>query len=121
RICLFMFLSLSAGCYAPAISSGQQQCGPKGECADGLFCASDNHCYKKGAGPADMAVARDLTMPCTADTCKATAQPVCDPDSHACVECLADGDCPLGKLCSAKACVPGCNGMHGCPSGMCVN
>ena len=34
-----LYVLALAGCYAPAIPSGQQQCGPKGECADG-YCTS---------------------------------------------------------------------------------
>src|SRR5438093_213977 len=67
---------LVLGCYNPAPQSGQQQCGPKGECADGYFCAADNHCYKKGGGPApDAAAPRDLARACTSDTCKGTPTP----------------------------------------------
>jgi Cys-rich repeat protein len=42
----------------------------------------------------------------------------CDVAKHACVECLADGDCPAGKVCSGQACVAGCTNAHGCPGKM---
>ncbi len=112
---------LLVGCYNPAPQSGVQLCGPKGECEAGYYCAADNHCYKNGDKPkADASVQMDMAMPCTADTCKAMSK-VCDPDTHACVDCLQDGDCPLGKVCKQKACVDGCTDTHGCPSGMCTN
>src|SRR5437773_935770 len=118
RTCFFSLLAI--GCYNP-LPVGQQ-CGPKGECVDGYFCASDNHCYKKGGGPPpDMSVQHDLVMACTDDTCKGGPKPKCDPESHACVDCLTSDDCAPGKLCMAKACVAGCDQAHPCPSGMCVN
>jgi len=117
---------LAAGCYSPAIPNGTQQCDAQRQCSAGYFCGADNHCYKNGTQvAADMTVPRDLAM-CTADQCKGQNQ-VCDGESGQCVDCLKDGDCPSGKLCSQKSCVPGCNDMHGCPdggglctSGMCV-
>jgi Cys-rich repeat protein len=41
----------------------------------------------------------------------------CDPAAHECVQCLADGDCPSGRLCTGGACVAGCSASRGCPSG----
>ena len=41
----------------------------------------------------------------------------CDTTRNACVECAADGDCALGRLCVGSVCVPGCNAMHGCGTG----
>lgn len=42
-------------------------------------------------------------------------QKLCDPVKHACVECLADFDCPPGEVCSGSICVPGCSETQGCP------
>src|SRR5437660_4239371 len=92
---------LLIACYSPNIPNGKQQCGPNRSCAEGYFCGPDDHCYKNGTLPAgDLAIPRDMTAPCTADSCKGTPKPVCDPDSHACVDCLQDLDCPPGRLCS---------------------
>src|SRR5579871_3465562 len=117
----FFAIAAVAGCYSPAIPNGQQQCDSARQCASGYFCAGDNHCYKNGTMPAlDMAMA-DLSV-CTDNLCKAENK-LCDPDSKQCVDCLKDGDCPSGKVCSQKACVAGCNDMHGCPDGggICTN
>ncbi len=42
----------------------------------------------------------------------------CEPVSHACVQCLADGHCPAGMVCAGNTCVAGCTGGHGCPTGL---
>ncbi len=121
RSLLLVVPVLAIGCYNPLPQSGVQQCGPNGECEAGYYCAADKRCYKNGDKPKmDASVPSDMATPCTADTCKAMSK-VCDPDTHGCVDCLQDGDCPLGKVCQQKACVDGCNDMHGCPSGMCKN
>src|SRR5579871_4661013 len=118
----FALLSLClSACYSPAIPNGQQLCDSNKECSAGYFCAADNHCYKNGGTPnLDMSTP-DLSV-CTDNLCKAENK-VCDPDSKVCVDCLQDGDCPSGKLCSQKACIPGCNQSHGCPDGggLCTN
>ncbi len=41
----------------------------------------------------------------------------CDLTRRQCVECNADTDCPLGRVCTMNACVPGCNAARACPSG----
>ncbi len=41
----------------------------------------------------------------------------CDPATHQCVACLADGDCPAGALCVGAVCVPGCTPARGCAEG----
>ncbi len=121
RIRSLLALCALVGCYNPLPQSGVQQCGPKGECEAGYYCAADGRCYKNGDKPkVDMAVAQDMATPCTADACKAASK-VCDPETHGCVDCLQDGDCPLGKVCKQKACVDGCTDAHGCPTGMCVS
>ncbi len=113
---LGLFLAVFAGCYSPNPPDGTQMCSSDKKCEDGYFCGPDNFCYKVGHKVPDMAVG-DLTVACTADSCKDTPKPYCDPDSNQCVECLKDDNCPSGKVCSQKACVPGCNDMHGCPDG----
>jgi hypothetical protein len=46
----------------------------------------------------------------------------CDRAQHVCVECAADVDCGLGRLCVGSVCVPGCNQGQGCPAGQsCCN
>ena len=58
--------------------------------------------------PADMAMKPDMAMP------KPNAMMYCNKAAHACVQCIADDNCPLGKVCKANQCVPGCSNMHGC-------
>jgi hypothetical protein len=112
-------LVVLASCYSPSLPNGKQQCGNNGACPSGYQCGPDNHCYKSGQIPAgDMsATPPDMAMACTAMSCKGGPKPVCDTGSGACVECLMDVDCPSGKLCNNKACVPGCTATHGCPDG----
>ncbi len=111
---LVLLLVLAAGCGQPDASG--RICGPSVvPCPDGYFCDPDMRC-RMHAPPPDLAVETDLAM-CSADSCKGGPLPVCDPASHQCVACLADGDCPSGKLCAGKACVPGCSQAHGCPDG----
>jgi hypothetical protein len=116
---LALTLLAVAGCYSPSLPNGKQQCGTNGACPSGYQCGPDNHCYKSGQIPAgDMsATPPDMAMACTAMSCKGGPKPVCDTSTGACVECLMDVDCPSGKLCNNKACVPGCTATHGCPDG----
>jgi hypothetical protein len=117
------FLALFAtACYSPSLPNGKQQCGPNDTCPNGYQCGPDNHCYKSGQVPKggpDMAVpsSPDMAMACTAMSCKGGPKPFCDTGTGACVECLTDDNCPSGKVCSNKACVPGCTATHGCPDG----
>jgi hypothetical protein len=122
---LLLMTLVFAGCYSPSIPSGKQECGPGGLCASGYFCGPDGLCYKNGQAPkgGDMGVSVGDMGTCTAMSCKGGPKPFCDSGSGACVECITDANCPSGKLCTNKACVPGCNGMHGCPDGggICTN
>lgn len=43
---------------------------------------------------------------------------VCDTDTNQCQGCVQDGDCPLGTLCNAGTCEPGCTEMHPCQPGL---
>jgi Cys-rich repeat protein len=54
-----------------------------------------------------------------ANSCNCAAGQVCDPNTHACVECLGNGDCPAGKLCDlgTKTCAAGCDATHACDNG----
>ena len=42
---------------------------------------------------------------------------VCNPATHTCGECAVDVDCPLGSICAASACIPGCSATQACPAG----
>src|SRR5438132_816792 len=42
---------------------------------------------------------------------------LCDVTTHRCVGCRSDATCPLGTVCIAGSCTPGCSVTHGCPSG----
>jgi hypothetical protein len=41
----------------------------------------------------------------------------CDVVAHRCVDCLTNDHCPVGMLCAANVCSPGCSATRGCPSG----
>ena len=66
----------------------------------------------------DMAVIPDLAPPPNCFPLCQGATKFCN-DSHHCVACLADTDCPAGNVCkvlsaSASLCVPGCTGDDRC-------
>ncbi len=42
----------------------------------------------------------------------------CELATNMCVGCLEDVECPLGSVCDAGTCVPGCNKQQGCQKGL---
>ncbi len=86
-----------------ACSAATNTCGP---------CATDAECTKRSG---EYLVSRAICSaertcviaPCglTDDDCKSESHPFCDYESHSCVACTADTDCPDGKLCSDHACL----------------
>jgi Cys-rich repeat protein len=72
---------------------------------DGGFCGP----VDGGSGPGDGA-----SGPVDAGTMPPNLTPRCDQKIHACVRCLTDSDCPLGRVCKAEQCVPGCTDVHAC-------
>ncbi len=42
---------------------------------------------------------------------------VCDPETHACVECVTVEDCPEGLVCRDRRCEPECTTSMDCPQG----
>jgi hypothetical protein len=86
-------------------------------CPAGQFCdPASSRCEvgcKQASDCAGIGPAHDGGMPRT----------LCNTSSHTCVECLANGDCPLGKLCSPSGvCTIGCDVSHACPGGLaCCN
>ena len=77
-------------------------------CAAGSYCDGTFHC---AAGCAD-------DSECAAGSNDAgVVHRRCDVAAHACVDCLADNDCPASMVCSTHRCVPGCSDVHACPSG----
>ena len=99
-------VALQAGCYDPPLVDGAQKCAAGGKCPEGMKCFPDNRCHKPDANP----------------TCSPACSggKVCDPATLACVDCLADKDCPDGSICKGQACVAGCNAGHpgcGCHAG----
>ena len=87
------------GCYNPTIPSGAQKCTVDGKCPEGLTCFPDKRCYKPGSNPTCMPV------------CSGQA-PLCDKMTLKCVQCLAEKDCPVGNVCVAQVCKPGCSAGH---------
>jgi hypothetical protein len=68
-------------------------------------CSSDAMCP-----PITPVCAAGACVECTATRTEACAAgEVCDPGSSTCVSrCAGDGDCDLGRICTAGACVEGC-------------
>lgn len=61
-------------------------------------CKGDPDCVQADAGSTD---AGNMT---------------CDLQTHQCMGCTVDTQCPLGTVCTTPTCVPGCTVQHGCPS-----
>jgi len=74
-------------------------------CPAGQYCAADSNTCADGC--------RDDAACAAGDGGAAR----CDPATRRCVACLASADCPLGQLCRAGACAPGCDDTHACPAG----
>jgi hypothetical protein len=74
-------------------------------------------------------VSADVAPPCQSDRdCASGSARVCDPTSHACVECSTDAHCAAGRRCVRNQCFAGCDPDHPCAAGqsccepgMCVN
>ena len=82
-------------------TSGPSQC-TEADCPQGQFCDPDSGTCQPGCNED-----ADCTMPA-----------VCDLADNTCKGCVIDGNCPLGQVCSAGACVPGCNDMQPCQDGL---
>jgi hypothetical protein len=118
-----------------------------GEASDaGATCKNDNDCKASAAGPycdpvSSTCVACKPTDPSTCqlgawcdpathkcvagcdspEDCPQAADAgaiTCDTTTHKCVGCVNDTQCPLGQVCKAQACEPGCTPQHGCQSGL---
>lgn len=61
-------------------------------------------------------VAANACKPGCEDNAGCTMQ-LCNPTTHACEDCIVDNDCPLGSICAAAACVPGCSATQACATG----
>lgn len=94
------------------------------ECSDDAVCGKGNYCVHdwKGGGPGPDGVCQPCMLDnhC-GDSCMACAggKPICD--QNACVECVYDADCPVGKVCdpATHSCAPGlpCTRDAECPPG----
>jgi hypothetical protein len=50
---------------------------------------------------------------CTDDSdCDPANNLFCNKMTHKCVGCATDLNCPLGSICIASTCVPGCSDSH---------
>jgi hypothetical protein len=60
---LLTLAAVASGCTAPSYGNGHLQCAPSNACPSGFYCASDQHCWRNGSGPAggggDLAVGTD--------------------------------------------------------------
>jgi hypothetical protein len=77
-------------------------------CGAGRYCTADDACAQGCGG--DQACAASVDD-------GGVAAGRCDPATHACVQCLSNDHCPVGNLCVARACVPGCDATRACPDG----
>ncbi len=90
------------------VSTGRcVRCLPPGDgCAAGEYCVTESLTCASGC--------RDDAA-CAASDAGVAGR--CDPATHRCVACLADGDCPAGSLCVGSVCVPGCTATRACATG----
>ncbi len=115
-----MDLSVCQGAACPCTAA------PNDSCGLGQFCDVDARCAPGCKDNADCTATPDGGV----TDGGASNTPICDTARHSCVQCLAQSDCPLGKLCSASGfCVDGCDPSVGkgcaagstCCSKLCVN
>ncbi|MDB4929530.1 MAG: Tryptophan synthase alpha chain [Myxococcaceae bacterium] len=85
----------------------------EGGCRSSDQCPAAQHCDPFTLACVDGCHA-DEACRAVADGGDATALR-CDPATHECVQCLADGDCPTGRLCAGGLCVAGCSASRACP------
>ncbi len=91
---------------------GGAVCNAMGECVDCTPeddpCAEGNYCDPGSSECVPGCIADD---DCGGDL-------TCDLSNNTCVGCVVDVECPLGSVCDAGTCVPGCNEQQGCQKGL---
>ncbi|MBI5533535.1 MAG: hypothetical protein HY898_12525 [Deltaproteobacteria bacterium] len=118
---------------APDGSDGATVCTKDGDCvgnAGGPYCdTKTGACVEcKPADPSTCVVGMycdAATLKCTpgcdsVDDCSTVSDAgtvTCDPNTHKCVGCVSDDQCPLGLVCKSNSCEPGCTLQHACQSG----
>jgi hypothetical protein len=72
------------------------------DCGQGQFCDPTS---------------KQCEVGCTSEfDCTAGSQ-ACDTLTNKCVGCVIDTECPVGSICVANTCVPGCSGFQPCQAG----
>jgi hypothetical protein len=96
------------GGYCDTVKGVCVQCkaGDPSTCQQGLYC-----------DPATSECKAGCDTPEDCDTGMDAGNTACDPNTHKCVNCASDNDCPLGMICKSNACEAGCTNQHGCASG----
>lgn len=121
----------AAPCSGASCDGSVVNCAEDTQCPAGTYCDSTQHACLVGCRvdddclvpPSDASV--DAAMPGTSvdggadapDAGASTPKPWCEPQSHACVECVSDDHCDAGMVCRGYRCVTGCTDEHGCADG----
>ncbi|TAK27961.1 MAG: hypothetical protein EPO40_14775 [Myxococcaceae bacterium] len=117
-----------------AVDTGPARCGSDADCSsspDGRVCdtltgrcvgcvpTADTCSPSRHCDPATLSCAEGCRSDegCRVSSDGGAAALRCDTTRHECVQCVADGDCPSGRLCTGGACVAGCSPSRACPGG----
>jgi hypothetical protein len=88
-------------------------------CPLGQYCTATNTCTTGCKSSNDCTPATDGGSEAgDAATAEGGPELFCNPNTHQCVGCVTDDDCPPGSVCNASSvCVAGCTAQHACASG----
>lgn len=106
------------GCGSDRDCAGGRHCVPEslphGFCAQ---CLTNDHC-NTAANEKCVGTTCVTTCQTNNDCTSQTNAPYCDTNVGTCVQCLSDGVCPIGTLCIASKCQPGCRSDRDCPDNL---
>ena len=94
--------------------------GVSDNCPAGAYCGTDQN--GKSRCLAGCKADKDCPLSVGDGGAGDPALKTCDPKKHVCIECAADADCPLGRVCKGDRCAEGCTDTHGCANNLgCCN